>query len=302
MLRNLSATIPTYNPMNTHVERSRPQVQSQSNQRKCSLCERTGHTIRNCNDIASRNIMQEKEHQFGMIMRERLGTFRFEQREYQEFVTELRRIPKNLLKFCVIKYGGFSSGLTTKLKLFGMYMFQLIRRFINHEYVFMESVSRIKVLMLNAERSYWLYLSAGNSIQLAENMYNQRINEIMEEHWSRRFETQEQSESLMFPIKINLVSDLTDDIDEYAMEVATHNDIDIVSNTFECNICFDSKNNDTKVIFDCGHSFCGMCVQKMFEICKASHKKPNCAMCRKEYNSLNVVSENVYYGLKQFCR
>jgi hypothetical protein len=278
--------------MNANIERSQPQVQYQYTQRKCSMCERTGHTIRQCNDIATRNMMQEKEHKFGIIMKERLSTFRFEQREYQELVTELRCLPKNFMKFAVIKYGGFSSGLTTKLKLFSMYMFQMIRRFINHEYVFMDSISHIKILILNAERSYWLYLSAGNSIRVAENMYNQRVNEIMDEHLAQRFGNEQIVPSL-FSIKVNLVTDLSSNNDNI--------DTNVIHNTFECNICFDTKEKDTKVTFDCGHSFCGMCVQKTFEICKSSYKNPNCAMCRKEYSSVNVLSNNVYYELKQFC-
>ena len=273
MLRNSNATIipmnATYNPMNYNVKK----------ERKCSMCQNTGHTIRTCNDITARNTMHEKERNFTRIMKISLLTSCFE--EYHNYVDELKSLPKNLFKFYLIQYGGLSSGLTTKLQLFSMFMFKMISRFISHEYVFMETVSRMKVLILNAERSYWLYLSAGNSIRLAENIYNQRVTEITNEYCSGIIDLSK------FPIKINRVNDLTE-----------HEHTD---DSFECNICYESKNKDTKVIFDCGHSFCGTCVQKTFEICKTSSKNPNCAMCRKEYTSINVVSNNLCLELQQFC-
>jgi hypothetical protein len=189
--------------------------------------------------------------------------------EYNNLVNELKdTVPKNLMKFAVIKFGGYSTTLTTKFKLFGMFIFQMIRRFINHEYEFMETISRAKTQLLNAERCFWLWISSGNSIETSLRMYNNRVSEIMmERDEGLRNSTQAQAMAL-FPIKINLVTDLTESMDiEDGSDTWKQSSVDIIP-TFDCDICFDNKSTDIKVTFDCGHSFCGVCVQTTFEICK----------------------------------
>lgn len=301
MLRNfVEPPIPIYNPMNnlsTETER-----QSQGNQRKCSMCNKPGHNIKHCNDAASKNRLNEIETRFANTMKNRLSTnWNHSSVEYRNLVDELRNtVPMNLMKFTVIKFGGYSTRLKTKLKLFGMFMYQMIRRFMNHD-EFMGTVSRIKVQLLNAERSFWIWISSGNSLQASHNMYHQLVREIQHEHAN----TMQPHEMTLFPIKIILIMDLTesngmDNAEDDVSETCNPETVSTVS-TFDCDICFDNKPADTKVTFDCGHSFCGLCVQTTFKMCQSSSKKPTCAMCRNEYTSVTVTSENVYATLHEFC-
>lgn len=93
-----------------------------------------------------------------------------------------------------------------------------------------------------------------------------------------------------FPIKINQVNIKINRVNDL------HN-----NDENECNICYEN-NKDTKMTFDCGHSFCGICVQKTFEICKSSKKNPNCAMCRKECNSISVVNRTIFTKLHKYYK
>lgn len=298
MLRNSSQPIPIYNPMNNSSAERQPIPK----QRKCSLCNKTGHNIKHCNDSASKNRLKEIETRFINAMKTRLssGSAMEGGDEYNNLVHELRdTVPKNLMKFAVIKFGGYSPALTIKLKLFGMFIFQMIRRFINHEYEFMDTISRVKTQLLNAERCFWLWISSGNSIETSQRMYNNRVNEIMMEQDERRRNSAQAQAMALFPIKINLVTDLTESMD--GSDTWKQSSVDIIP-TFDCDICFDNKSTDIKVTFDCGHSFCGVCVQTTFEICKTSSKKPTCAMCRNEYTTVCVTSEVILSELQRFCK
>jgi hypothetical protein len=305
MLRNTSHPIPIYNPINN----SSAERQPIPNQRKCSMCNKTGHNIKHCNDAASKNRLKEIETRFINAMKNRLssGSAMEGGDEYNNLVHEVRdTVPKNLMKFAVIKFGGYSTALTTKLKLFGMFIFQMIRRFINHEYEFMENISRVKTQLLNAERCFWLWISSGNSIETSQRMYNNRVNEIIIEQDERRRNSAQAQAMALFPIKINLVTDLTESMDGSdtwkQSSVFKCNDTTETIPTFDCDICFDNKPTDIKVTFDCGHSFCGVCVQTTFEICKTSSKKPTCAMCRNEYTTVCVTSEVILSELQRFCK
>ena len=311
MLRNfVQPPIPVYNPMNNLSTESQPQAtesqpqatesQPQGNQRKCSMCNKPGHNIKQCNDAASKNRLNEIETRFTNTMKNRLSTnWNDSSMEYRNLVDELRNtVPMNLMKFAVIKFGAYSTRLKTKLKLFGMFMYQMIRRFMNLD-EFRGTVSRIKVQLLNAERSFWIWIYSGNSLQSSHQMYNQLVRDIHRGHANA---TQPQ-EMTLFPIKIILIMDLSesngmDNVEDDVSETCNPETVSI----FDCDICFDNKPADTKVTFDCGHSFCGVCVQTTFEICKTSSKKPTCAMCRHEYNSVTVTSDNILSELQKFCK
>jgi len=301
MLRNTAQPIPIYNPMNN----SSAERQPIPNQRKCSMCKKTGHNIKHCNDTASKNRLNEIETRFINATRYRLSSGSATEGgvEYNNLVNELKdTVPKNLMKFAVIKFGGYSTTLTTKFKLFGMFIFQMIRRFINHEYEFMETISRAKTQLLNAERCFWLWISSGNSIETSLRMYNNRVSEIMMERDEPLRNSAQAQEMALFPIKINLVTDLTESMDiEDGSDTWKQSSVDIIP-TFDCDICFDNKPADIKVTFDCGHSFCGVCVQTTFEICKTSSKNPTCAMCRNEYTTVCVTSEVILSELQRFCK
>lgn len=271
----------------------------QGNKRKCSMCNKPGHNIKHCNDAASKNRLNEIETRFINTMKNRLYTNWDDSSEYLDLVAELRNtVPKNLMKFTVIKFGGYSTSLTTKLKLFGMFMFQMIRRFMNHEYEFIGTISHIKVQLLNAERSFWLWISSGNSLHVSREMYEHRVREILTEQERNIMQSEEM---ILFPIKIILVMDLTESNRLYHEDVSAPCLHEAVS-TFNCDICFDINTVDNKVTFDCGHSFCGTCVQTTFKMCKVSSKKPTCAMCRNEYTSLTVTSDNLHTALQEFCQ
>lgn len=304
MLRNfVEPPIPIYNPMNNPSTERQPQ----GNQRKCSMCNKPGHNIKHCNDAASKNRLNEIETRFTNTMKNRLSTnWNDSTMEYRNLVDELRNtVPMNLMKFAVIKFGGYSTRLKTKLKLFGMFMYQMIRRFMNDD-EFMGTVSRIKLQLLNAERCFWLWISAGNSLQVSHNMYHQRVHEIMTQRTDQQRNTPQPQEMTLFPIKIILIMDLTESngMDDADDDSATWkpSGSKCCQTGFDCDICFENNATENKVTFDCGHSFCGTCVFTTFKMCKLSSKKPTCAMCRNEYTSLTVSSGDLHTTLQGFCQ
>lgn len=64
-------------------------------------------------------------------------------------------------------------------------------------------------------------------------------------------------------------------------------------NYLDCPICFDELNDDKRVIFDCNHEMCVVCLNKLIKI---STKKDNhllCPMCRNQVSLLKTKTNNL---------
>jgi len=64
----------------------------------------------------------------------------------------------------------------------------------------------------------------------------------------------------------------------------------------DCAICFEEKQNVDKVTLNCGHQFCGECIDKTINT-YTSYGKPNCALCRTEIKTLNIKNPEIYKTL-----
>lgn len=61
----------------------------------------------------------------------------------------------------------------------------------------------------------------------------------------------------------------------------------------ECTICFEEKQNVDKVTLNCGHKFCGECIDKTINT-YTSYGKPICALCRTQISTLNIKNPEIY--------
>ena len=243
--------------------------------RKCSLCKKTGHNISVCDDADSHHLLQMNETVFSTLLFERLRSNdeQMHSREYNDFIITLSHTKINLLKFFVSKYGGYAS-LNTKMKLIAMYIFHLIRRFVVRNIDIYSNVSRRHMLILMAERSYWLYIGSGNTVAAAERMYYERIRNIDDDSVDNN--------NNKLPIKIEL------------------NPYDIVED-FTCDICYEPQSGSNKVVYDCSHSFCGNCVKTSLEICMNNNTRHSCAMCRNTFKTIHITSGDLETSFKQLC-
>jgi hypothetical protein len=69
-------------------------------------------------------------------------------------------------------------------------------------------------------------------------------------------------------------------------------DISLVTATgvaCECPICFDAVSADASISTNCGHGFCGTCINGL----ATANKKPSCPMCREAITELKMGSQEV---------
>jgi hypothetical protein len=60
----------------------------------------------------------------------------------------------------------------------------------------------------------------------------------------------------------------------------------------ECNICYEEHEKRRFVKLNCGHEFCGKCINITLEN-TSPDKKPRCAYCRTEISNIQFPSEEV---------
>jgi hypothetical protein len=75
----------------------------------------------------------------------------------------------------------------------------------------------------------------------------------------------------------------------------TTNKIDC-ENCEDCSICYEEKQNMDKVTLNCGHQFCGECIDKTINN-YTQYSKPICALCRAEIKTLNIKNPEIYNTL-----
>ena len=59
----------------------------------------------------------------------------------------------------------------------------------------------------------------------------------------------------------------------------------------ECNICYDSKEKQTFIKFNCSHEFCKDCVKKSLQ--NEERETPCCAFCRSDIKKLELKLESI---------
>lgn len=248
-------------------------------QRKCSLCKSTSHIITTCNDETAKNKLIDFEDRFHALMITRLHQSNMIYHEYTTLIKEICDTKQKYLKYFMSQFGGYSN-LNTKRKLYSFFIFHLVRKFLlrmDGLENLLTNVPERNLRILHAERSYWLYLSAGNSVETAENIYSMRIREILNKTKSNKLNIN----------VIQLVNDTEDDKTEHKE-----------NESFECVICFDICMPETKVVYDCSHIFCGTCVETSLQLNKENNSVPCCALCRNEYSSIIVENPEL---LSKLC-
>jgi len=257
-----------------------PITQTKPNTKKCSLCKKSDHIISQCSNEEFADLKKQDELIFERLMFQRLNTDLVVNANYLKFVAEIQNTNKNVLKYFVSKNGGLVSR-RNKQRLVGMYLYQLIDNYLTtHENEF-ENYSEMFVkhlMIIIAERSYWLYIGAGHTEEEAMQIYNERLAEL------NAADTDSKNANT-YPIEVY--------IDAYTI----YNK----SGHFECNICYESCSENSKVGLICNHDFCVSCVESTLKMCNETKQYPTCAMCRTDYISLITRTDEVFDVLKPFC-
>jgi hypothetical protein len=66
-----------------------------------------------------------------------------------------------------------------------------------------------------------------------------------------------------------------------------------VETTCECNICYNSTENDQFITFSCNHDFCKECVKGILKACNRPEEGPKCAFCRSQITFMTYKSAEV---------
>jgi hypothetical protein len=82
------------------------------------------------------------------------------------------------------------------------------------------------------------------------------------------------------------IYDLSDDTEEDTVE--------------ECAICFDNINSSDRVILNCNHQFCGVCIN---DYIKKYHNEIelSCALCRTKITTVSVKNAETYNAIFAHC-
>jgi hypothetical protein len=64
----------------------------------------------------------------------------------------------------------------------------------------------------------------------------------------------------------------------------------------DCAICYEEVKNINKVTLNCGHQFCGDCIDKTIHKF-TTQEKPLCALCRTQISTLNIKNQEIYNTL-----
>jgi hypothetical protein len=64
----------------------------------------------------------------------------------------------------------------------------------------------------------------------------------------------------------------------------------------DCSICYEEVEISDEVVLNCGHQFCGLCIDKTINT-YTNYGKPLCALCRTEISTLNIKNQEIYKQL-----
>jgi hypothetical protein len=64
----------------------------------------------------------------------------------------------------------------------------------------------------------------------------------------------------------------------------------------DCSICYEEVEISDEIVLNCGHQFCGLCIDKTINT-YTNYGKPSCALCRTEISTLNIKNQEIYKQL-----
>lgn len=238
--------------------------------RCCSLCRNTGHNISTCND--SRLI------QFEQLCFERKASLSSGQ--FREWLEDYSRVNPLIVKSYAVRY----CGCTIRRHMFS-YIDYIIRR--------------IQTL-------------SSRSRETVQHRENQNSNGRLQMQQEILYESQElallqetQAFTLLVLRRIRdmgiLRSIITAELslEEQSNEIRTNRKFNIQTKILECintdececNICYDSKEKQTFIKFNCSHEFCKDCVKQTLKNVRT--EKPQCALCRSEIKNMELTSQEI---------
>jgi hypothetical protein len=189
------------------------------------------------------------ETDFNAAVSERIDAGEITQ-NYTNMVLKIKYTNTKLLKHFLnhMRVPGYASTYPTKERLFSSLMFHLLHRFlVRRPTMPTTSTSQQAIDILDAEKSYWLYVSGGMNMESAEILFDQRIEEII------KCENQNQKEQ---------------------------------NPEFECPICMDKHASNMKIKLGCSHTFCGICIENTIRVSQEKNSDPCCALCRETYTKI----------------
>ena len=171
---------------------------------------------------------------------------------YTNMVLKIKYTKTKILKYFLnhIRVPGYASIYPTKERLFSSLIFHLLHRFLMlHSERTNSNSSQQAIDILDAEKSYWLYVSAGMNMESAQILFDQRIEEIIKCENEPKYHSEQEQE-------------------------------------FECPICMDKHASNMKIKLGCSHTFCGICIEKTIRVSQEKNTYPCCALCRETYTKI----------------
>jgi len=247
--------------------------------RCCSLCRNTGHNISTCND--SRLI------QFEQLCVERKGSLSVGQ--FRDWIEDYSRVNPIIVKSYAVRY----CGCTIRQHMFS-YIDYIIRRI-------QTLSSRSRDIVQQRENQY----SNLRQHEIRPNGRLQMQQEILHESQELALLQETQAFTLLVLRRIRdmafLRSIITAELslEEQTNEIRTNRKFNIQTKILEyintdeceCNICYDSKEKQTFIKFNCSHEFCKDCVKQTLKNVRT--EKPQCALCRAEIKNMELTSQEI---------
>ena len=288
-------------PINVALQRQQRENQNQniqirSHNHQCKACHCFGHEMKNCTDPLVVGQLAQDKNIFHRLLTNRLREPECISIEFCNFVIEMHTTPKNLLKYLVMQYGGKTRRMN-KNRLAAKYISYMFHDFISVSLLdeVFTTDSYVYQIMI-AEEKYWLNIGNGILMDVASEMYDNSLSEIIsaasvlnELHQANEsYEDRIRSRNRSQDSDSDLESDPFENLD---IQMIPIEHLTLVDN-FECCICFETINEIDSVELNCEHSFCAVCVSKTINNCNKNNTTPKCALCRTKYLQLKIKTEN----------
>lgn len=257
--------------------------------RKCALCRNFGHQITQCMDATSLEQIQHDKTIFTFLINTRLREPEHISPGFCNFIVEMHKTPKHLLRFFVMKYGSRTRRLN-KSRLCAKYIYHLFDNYMTN--ASFNGILPHLIEIMQVEKKYWLKVGNGAPKEAALVEYGEEMERIaIEESMNQQIRILRDMRAKKDPmeaIDIQFIAAAADWEDK-----PPHvNTVD--NNThFECGICYETVSEQNSILLNCKHSFCGLCVVKTVRTCYENDTSACCAMCRAEYREFTVRSSAV---------
>lgn len=258
-------------------------VNMSTNQRHCSFCNRTGHNIRNCNDVRLElfdNNIKFKKSYYSYLH----NNYNVEKDNFELWLFEQNI---NVVKAYAIRYcdGRVNENIST-----------LIEKIISKIYPNNDEINISNMENINDQ-------TQTNNQEQSTSQFQEReiLNNEIRDYLISRIGIQDvntANEIVRIINDLNIVDELIDTLNPY---LSRNNKLNykIINLTKkesnknnECCICYNNINILDMVVYNCEHSFCVTCVKKILNTSKENDTKISCALCRENITSLNLYKLN----------